>query len=151
MSVPGVSSRRFACDLCRGQKLRCFREQADQQSCDRCFRADAECRTSPVFRVRSYVSDKALANTDSIGEKERPQKRVRMRQYNAPQPQGQSQVVTLQNSRDIDAAIVTETMQLPISLEQTTFMSFFEMCPSPSAVPMYSMDISTLDRTRDMH
>ncbi|KAG8165899.1 hypothetical protein KVR01_004451 [Diaporthe batatas] len=52
--VPGISSRRFACDRCRVQKARCLREHADQTRCDRCIRADADCVTSPMSRRRSW-------------------------------------------------------------------------------------------------
>ncbi|KAH6683998.1 hypothetical protein B0J14DRAFT_555004 [Halenospora varia] len=40
-------SRRFACDRCRGQKLRCERTQADTGTCKRCMRARVECVASP--------------------------------------------------------------------------------------------------------
>ncbi|KAM7193010.1 pyrimidine pathway regulatory protein 1 [Rhypophila sp. PSN 637] len=54
--TPGVSSRRSACDRCRGQKLRCLRENADPEGrCDRCSKADvAQCITSPVYHMRNY-------------------------------------------------------------------------------------------------
>ncbi|KAJ5740886.1 hypothetical protein N7493_000758 [Penicillium malachiteum] len=38
--------KRFACDRCRGQKLRCPREDQTGQSCTRCLRAGASCITS---------------------------------------------------------------------------------------------------------
>lgn len=37
------SAKRFACDRCRGQKLRCPREDQTGQSCTRCLRAGAMC------------------------------------------------------------------------------------------------------------
>lgn len=53
--LPGVSGRRSACDRCRGQKLRCLREGAHTSGrCDRCEKADAECITSPTYRMRNY-------------------------------------------------------------------------------------------------
>ncbi|CRG91781.1 Transient receptor potential cation channel subfamily M member 4 [Talaromyces islandicus] len=53
--TPGVSLRRSACDRCRGQKLRCLREGAQTSGrCDRCEKADAECITSPIYRMRNY-------------------------------------------------------------------------------------------------
>ncbi|KAM7214157.1 hypothetical protein V8F06_010472 [Rhypophila decipiens] len=54
--TPGVSSRRSACDRCRGQKLGCLRENADPEGrCDRCSKADvAQCITSPVYHMRNY-------------------------------------------------------------------------------------------------
>lgn len=60
-AVPGVSSRRSACDRCRGQKLRCLRESDDMDGrCDRCAKADAQCATSPIYRMRNkFVQDGA--------------------------------------------------------------------------------------------
>lgn len=53
--TPGVSSRRSACDRCRGQKLRCLRKGGDPQGrCDRCAKADTPCATSPIYRMRNY-------------------------------------------------------------------------------------------------
>ncbi|KAK8070711.1 hypothetical protein PG997_010914 [Apiospora hydei] len=53
--TPGVSSRRSACDRCRGQKLRCLRKGGDPQGrCDRCAKADTSCTTSPIYRMRNY-------------------------------------------------------------------------------------------------
>ncbi|KAF7865954.1 hypothetical protein EAF04_006118 [Stromatinia cepivora] len=49
--VPGVSSRRSACDRCRSQKLRCLREQSESGNCDRCTRVQARCITSPIYRM----------------------------------------------------------------------------------------------------
>ncbi|TGO60964.1 hypothetical protein BCON_0031g00420 [Botryotinia convoluta] len=148
ISACGVSSRRFACDRCRGQKLRCIRERTNQESYDRCFRADAACRTSPVFRLRSYTDDTALASTNSIGEKARVQKSVRKRRYNnAAQLQRQSQVTTQQAV--MDTAIVTETASPSVSLEQTALMNLFETSQSPSTMPMYSTDFS--NTISDMH
>ncbi|KAF7929417.1 uncharacterized protein EAE98_005335 [Botrytis deweyae] len=148
LNANGVSSRRFACDRCRGQKLRCIRERTDQQNCDRCFRADAECRTSPVFRGRSYVGDTAFASTKSIEEKARVQKSVRKRRYNnAAQLQMQSQATTQQAV--IDTAIVTETASSPGSLGQTALMNIFESSQSSLPVPMYPTGFS--DTMSDMN
>ncbi|KAK7973730.1 4-coumarate-CoA ligase [Apiospora arundinis] len=56
--TPGVSSRRSACDRCRGQKLRCLRKGGDAQGrCDRCAKADTACTTSPIYRMRNYSVD----------------------------------------------------------------------------------------------
>ena len=50
-------SRRFACDRCRGQKLRCERRASSPDSsgsnvpCKRCARAGARCVTSPQQRM----------------------------------------------------------------------------------------------------
>ncbi|KAI0379119.1 hypothetical protein F5Y04DRAFT_290583 [Hypomontagnella monticulosa] len=57
MSSAPLSSRRFACDRCRGQKLRCLRQQGDQVRCDRCLKADAQCLTTPTLIIRSPSSD----------------------------------------------------------------------------------------------
>lgn len=57
MATVTLSSRRFACDRCRGQKLRCLREKLDPDRCDRCLRADAECLTTPGFAARSHSAD----------------------------------------------------------------------------------------------
>jgi hypothetical protein len=63
MSTPGVSQRRSACDRCRGQKLRCLKDSADPKGrCDRCAKVDAQCLTSPIYRMRNYsVEDHNLA------------------------------------------------------------------------------------------
>ena len=47
-------SRRFACDRCRGQKLRCERRilaDSSVPSCDRCVKARCQCITSPPRRM----------------------------------------------------------------------------------------------------
>ncbi|TGO40972.1 hypothetical protein BHYA_0028g00130 [Botrytis hyacinthi] len=148
MNACGVSSRRFACDRCRGQKLRCIRERTDQQNCDRFFRADAECRTSPVFHARSCLGDTASASTKSIGGKARVQKSVRKRRYNnVAQLQMQSQVTTQQAV--IDTAIVTEIASSSGSLGHTALMNIFETSQSSLPVPMDSTGFS--DTTSDMH
>ncbi|KAI0434877.1 hypothetical protein F5Y09DRAFT_190994 [Xylaria sp. FL1042] len=53
-SIPGISSRRSACDRCRFSKSRCLRSHPEQPKCDRCTRADCECTTSPIFRMRDW-------------------------------------------------------------------------------------------------
>lgn len=53
-TATGISSRRFACDRCRGSKAKCLRQNPDQPRCDRCTRTDSQCITTPVFRVRSW-------------------------------------------------------------------------------------------------
>ncbi|KAI0974338.1 hypothetical protein F4678DRAFT_371563 [Xylaria arbuscula] len=53
-SVHGISSRRSACDKCRFSKSRCLRSHSEQPKCDRCTRAQCECTTSPIFRVRDW-------------------------------------------------------------------------------------------------
>lgn len=63
-----ASARRFACDRCRGQKLRCLREGQGER-CDRCVRANADCVTSPPFRMGrppGHNGD-ASSKTDSNG------------------------------------------------------------------------------------
>lgn len=72
-AVPGISSRRSACDRCRVQKARCLREQADQARCDRCVRADAECVTSPICRRRSWqiIAYDSSNSSTIVGSKKR--------------------------------------------------------------------------------
>ncbi|KAI3325963.1 hypothetical protein HD806DRAFT_428962 [Xylariaceae sp. AK1471] len=53
-SIPGISSRRSACDKCRFSKARCLRSHPEQPKCDRCTRTQCECTTSPIFRVRDW-------------------------------------------------------------------------------------------------
>lgn len=70
--TPGVSSRRSACDRCRGQKLRCLREGADPDGrCDRCSKADAQCVTSPVYHMRNYSVVGDYVTTTSPSNKRR--------------------------------------------------------------------------------
>ncbi|KAJ8132227.1 hypothetical protein O1611_g1398 [Lasiodiplodia mahajangana] len=61
MAAVALSSRRFACDRCRGQKLRCLRERQDPNRCDRCLKADTECLTTPSSTIRSYSTDFSTA------------------------------------------------------------------------------------------
>ncbi|TEY86374.1 hypothetical protein BOTCAL_0009g00010 [Botryotinia calthae] len=143
MNACEILSRRFACDRCRGQKLRCLRECPDQQCCDRCFRADAECRTSSVFCARSYMGDIAWSSTNSMGEKARVQKSVRKRRYNgAPRLQGQLQVGPQQAV--LSTAIVTETESASPSRSfgQTTLMNAFGTSLSSITMPVYPTDFS---------
>lgn len=142
--VPGVSSRRFACDRCRGQKLRCLREHADQQCCDRCLRADAECRTSPIFRMRSYVADDAAASNNNGGG-ERAQKRPRLRQYSA---QTQLHGVASQPPRERDAAVAVENP--PALLANTTPTNIFDISLPSSTIPEHSGDFSLVNTAGDM-
>ncbi|KAI0113636.1 hypothetical protein GGR51DRAFT_19540 [Nemania sp. FL0031] len=62
MAAVAMSSRRFACDRCRGRKLRCLRETGDPERCDRCMRADTECLTTPSSSTtaRSQSTDLSL-------------------------------------------------------------------------------------------
>ncbi|OCL07505.1 hypothetical protein AOQ84DRAFT_408842 [Glonium stellatum] len=60
---PTYSARRFACDRCRGQKLRCPREGTNGQNnepCRRCDRAGVKCLTSPSGRIGRPVRSTAL-------------------------------------------------------------------------------------------
>ncbi|KAF1993195.1 hypothetical protein P154DRAFT_583058 [Amniculicola lignicola CBS 123094] len=61
--VPGVSSRRSACDKCRLSKARCLRKDHNQDRCDRCVRARSECTTSPVFKLRNWQLPNDLHNS----------------------------------------------------------------------------------------
>jgi len=72
--TPGVSSRRSACDRCRGQKLRCLREQVDIEGrCDRCAKADARCITSPIYHLRNvfFTQDPAVLSGSTPKPKRR--------------------------------------------------------------------------------
>ncbi|KAK4112820.1 hypothetical protein N656DRAFT_779052 [Canariomyces notabilis] len=65
----GISSRRSACDRCRGQKLRCLREgrQGDTDGrCDRCVKADAQCVTSPIYHIRPYTFPAGKGSVASV-------------------------------------------------------------------------------------
>ncbi|KAI0547649.1 hypothetical protein F4679DRAFT_553581 [Xylaria curta] len=73
-SIPGISSRRSACDKCRFSKSRCLRSHPKQPKCDRCTRADCECITSPIFRVRDWkpgVESDYVSRTRSTNNKRR--------------------------------------------------------------------------------
>lgn len=48
---PRNSSKRFACDRCRGQKLRCVREETNHETCTRCLRMNAICITNSPLRM----------------------------------------------------------------------------------------------------
>ncbi|XXG94031.1 hypothetical protein Hte_000282 [Hypoxylon texense] len=76
MNTAPLSSRRFACDRCRGQKLRCLRERSDQERCDRCLRADAECLTTPTLLMQSRLGEDLGSIT-----------RKRQRRHNSPAKQ----------------------------------------------------------------
>ncbi|KAI1388370.1 uncharacterized protein F4822DRAFT_244055 [Hypoxylon trugodes] len=71
VTVPNISSRRSACDRCKGQKLRCLREPG-QERCGRCARADAECLTTPAFRIKYYSGD----NNTGSGSRKRPRRDI---------------------------------------------------------------------------
>ncbi|OTA98399.1 hypothetical protein M426DRAFT_326020 [Hypoxylon sp. CI-4A] len=76
MNTASLSSRRFACDRCRGQKLRCLKERSDQERCDRCLRADAECLTTPTLLIQNRTGDDLGSIT-----------RKRQRRHNSPAKQ----------------------------------------------------------------
>lgn len=48
---PRNSSKRFACDRCRGQKLRCVRDDKKHETCIRCLRMNAVCITNSPLRM----------------------------------------------------------------------------------------------------
>jgi hypothetical protein len=52
-----LPTRRFACDRCRGQKLRCLRADPEQERCDRCTKADAICLTTPTLSNHNHLID----------------------------------------------------------------------------------------------
>ena len=47
ITTEGDGLRRSACDRCRGQKLRCNKENENDESCKRCERAKVQCITNP--------------------------------------------------------------------------------------------------------
>lgn len=67
---PMQQSRRSACDRCRGQKLRCLREEGDFGSCNRCRRAKVICTTSPPRLAgrpsRSMLRDGGIRKSQSV-------------------------------------------------------------------------------------
>jgi hypothetical protein len=72
--ISGVSSRRSACDRCRGQKLRCLRERekADpDESCDRCAKADVQCITSPIYHMRNIFAQEQERDRPALSAKRR--------------------------------------------------------------------------------
>lgn len=48
---PRNPSKRYACDRCRGQKLRCVREDTNYETCTRCLRMNAICITNSPHRM----------------------------------------------------------------------------------------------------
>jgi hypothetical protein len=77
-ATPGVSSRRSACDRCRGQKLRCLREQEQVDHdgrCDRCIKADAQCITSPIYHMHhAFAQGPQSDGPVSSKKRRRPEK-----------------------------------------------------------------------------
>ncbi|KAI1132428.1 hypothetical protein F5Y10DRAFT_208032 [Nemania abortiva] len=67
-----VSSRRFACDRCRDQKLKCLRERLDPDRCDRCLRANSECVTTPTSIARSSPANPPSTNRKRKHPGQRP-------------------------------------------------------------------------------
>ncbi|KAI1104398.1 hypothetical protein F4804DRAFT_189901 [Jackrogersella minutella] len=60
--MSSISSRRSACDRCKGQKLRCLREPG-QERCSRCTRANTECFTTPTLRFRNVLRHDAVSGS----------------------------------------------------------------------------------------
>ncbi|KAK3988257.1 hypothetical protein QBC44DRAFT_398461 [Cladorrhinum sp. PSN332] len=63
------SARRYACDRCREQKLKCSRTHSDNGSCDRCLRMGAVCVTSsgrPLGRPPINSNHRAQGSDDSL-------------------------------------------------------------------------------------
>ncbi|KAF4631660.1 hypothetical protein G7Y89_g6483 [Cudoniella acicularis] len=62
---------RFACDRCRGQKLRCLRERGNCQPCKRCHKAGVACLDSPQARIGRA---RRSSTTDTFGyERQEPE------------------------------------------------------------------------------
>ena len=79
-----TSSRRFACDRCRGQKLRCLREGLDPERCDRCARANACCTTSPAFQTKRPRPDASITPQDRSGQRQLQRSRGQRDDRNSP-------------------------------------------------------------------
>ena len=67
--------RRFACDRCRGQKLRCLRDDVNQDSCKRCCRAKVVCVSSSPLRMGrpARAAESTAAGRRSGGRKQEKQ------------------------------------------------------------------------------
>lgn len=65
-AIPGVSSRRFACDRCRSLKLRCPRSGPKHEPCYRCTRVEVACTTSPIYRIRNHFAHQPPAQTTTV-------------------------------------------------------------------------------------
>ena len=65
--------QQFACDRCRGQKLRCIRTPNLQTSCERCQKAGATCITDPSVRMgRPQRRDRERSETTNGTRKAQP-------------------------------------------------------------------------------
>lgn len=65
--------QQFACDRCRGQKLRCIRTPNLQTSCERCQKAGATCVTDPSVRMgRPQRRDRERPETTNRTRKAQP-------------------------------------------------------------------------------
>lgn len=62
--------KRSACDRCRGQKLRCIRNNINQASCDRCHRAKAVCITTPTLRMGRPARAEAARLRETITKRQ---------------------------------------------------------------------------------
>lgn len=62
------TAKRYSCDRCRDQKLRCTRNPSGDSTCDRCLRLGARCVTSsgrPLGRHPLQLSQPSLGNAHS--------------------------------------------------------------------------------------
>ncbi|KAL4783540.1 hypothetical protein BJX76DRAFT_357927 [Aspergillus varians] len=74
MAAMEDQNRRYACDRCRGHKLRCerMRGYGDTSPCKRCLKARAECITSPSLRTgRPSLSENRNSPSITSGRKGR--------------------------------------------------------------------------------
>lgn len=63
---PKQQRQHFACDRCRGQKLRCIRIPNQEPSCERCQKVGATCVVNPLIRMgRPQRADKERRGTAS--------------------------------------------------------------------------------------
>ena len=78
VNATGEESRRSACDRCRGQKLRCLRNEGNLESCKRCHRAKVVCVSSSPLRMGRPARTRAPAATGgpSGGRKKRQESSV---------------------------------------------------------------------------
>ena len=120
---PGVSSRRSACDRCRGQKLRCLREAEDAEGpCNRCAKADAHCVTSPIYHMRNMFAryDADAASSDLSAPPSSPRKRCRQHDHYQARASEQGQ----SSSRGSRAPETSPTVSTSATPASGSFNSF---------------------------
>ncbi|KXJ85212.1 hypothetical protein Micbo1qcDRAFT_223663 [Microdochium bolleyi] len=98
---------RRACDRCHKSKLRCLRENDDDDACQRCLQAAVPCSSSPASRPQRHKSN----STNSI-PRHRPQSSQGQGQHGMElvTASSSSSSATLANSRAYTAAALTNTL-----------------------------------------